>query len=101
VPDQPSWDDFASEVPESVAQADDDVWFFESQYAAGTEALSKTCLVKLGGWPAWIQNAIWPEEAEFCLQVDTTDKGKFSIGDGGSLYIFRTPHGWASRTDCY
>jgi uncharacterized protein YwqG len=101
VPDQPHWDDVVDEIPGSIAQSDDEAWFFESRYAAVTEAISQTCPVKLGGWPNWIQNSMWPDDAEFCFQVDSTDKGKFNLGDGGSLYIFRTPRGWASRSDCY
>jgi hypothetical protein len=99
--DQPHWEDMADKIPASVAESDEDVWFFESRYAVEAETLTKTCPVKLGGWPNWIQSPQWPEDAEFCLQVDSTDKGKLNIGDGGSLYIFRTRHGWASRSDCY
>ena len=101
VADQPSWEDFADEIPASVAQSNEEGWFFESRYAAQAEALSEICPVKLGGWPNWIQGGNWPDDGEFCLQVNATDKGRFSLGDGGSLYIFRTPRAWASRSDCY
>jgi len=101
VPDQPEWGDIVDEIPKSVAQADEETWFFESRYALETEKLRKTCPVKLGGWPFWIQNPMWPDDAEFCFQVDSTDKGKFNLGDGGSLYIFQSQRGWASRADCY
>lgn len=99
--EQPHWDDIVSQIPASIAESDEEAWFFDSRYAAVTEPLCETCPVKLGGWPNWIQNSVWPADGEFYFQVDATDKGKFSLGDGGSMYLFRTPRGWVSRADCY
>ena len=101
VPEQPHWDDIVGHLPNAVVDADDETWFFESRYAAVTDKLYETCPVKLGGWPNWIQNCNWPAVAEFCFQVNATDKGELSLGDGGSVYFFRTARGWVSRADCY
>ncbi|MGG6893738.1 DUF1963 domain-containing protein [Rhizobium sp. BR 315] len=99
--EQPSWDDIAFEIPTNVARSSNSEWFFESQYAVQTNKYRAACPVKLGGWPTWIQGENWPEDAEFCLQVDSTDKGHFHVGDSGSIYVFRTPRGWAIRSDFY
>jgi len=99
--EQPSWEDFADGVPTSVAQSRDEEWFDESDYSVKVEALRKDCPVKLGGWPTWIQGSYWPKDAEYLLQIDSTDKGKWMFGDMGSIYLFRTPDGWEIRGDCY
>jgi hypothetical protein len=99
--EQPGWEDIAFELPANVARSSNTDWFFESQYARETSKYSRTCPVKLGGWPNWIQGENWPDNAEFCLQLDSTDKGCFYVGDSGSIYLFRTPGGWALRSDFY
>ncbi|GLR60659.1 DUF1963 domain-containing protein [Rhizobium indigoferae] len=99
--EQPSWDDLAFKIPTSVARPSSAEWFFESQYVTETSKHRGTCPVKLGGWPTWIQGENWPESAEFCLQIDSTDKGRFYVGDAGSIYLFRTPESWAIRSDFY
>lgn len=99
--EQPSWDDIAFELPKRVAQSDDGNWFFQSRYATEANQHRRTCPVKLGGWPTWIQGENWPKDGEFCLQIDSTDKGCFYVGDAGSIYLFRTPAGWAIRSDFY
>ncbi len=99
--EQPHWDDIVGELPDDVAEADEDEWFFASRYAVVAEELYETCPVKLGGWPSWIQNSAWPVVAEFAFQINATNKGKLDLGDGGSVYFFRTARGWVSRADCY
>lgn len=99
--EQPSWDDIAFKIPSSVARSNDSKWFFESQYVIETDKYRGACPVKLGGWPTWIQGENWPDKAELCLQIDSTDKGRFYVGDSGSFYLFRVPGGWAIRSDFY
>ncbi|ACM25288.1 DUF1963 domain-containing protein [Agrobacterium rhizogenes] len=99
--EQPSWDDIAFKIPDGVARSNQSEWFFESQYATETNKYQRTCPVKLGGWPTWIQGENWPEDAEFYLQIDSTDKGRFYVGDSGSIYLFQTPSGWVIRSDFY
>ncbi|TWF54612.1 DUF1963 domain-containing protein [Neorhizobium alkalisoli] len=101
VDEQPSWEDTAFKIPDSVARSDDMDWFFDSRFVRETEPYRMVCPVKLGGWPTWIQGADWPKEAKFCLQIDSTEKGRFGVGDGGSIYLFRTPAGWALRADFF
>ncbi|MBB3137769.1 uncharacterized protein YwqG [Rhizobium pisi] len=100
-PEQPSWDDIAFELPDRVAQSNDSDWFFKSRYATEANQHRRTCPVKLGGWPTWIQGDNWPEDGEFCLQIDSNDKGRLYVGDAGSIYLFRTPGGWVIRSDFY
>lgn len=99
--EQPGWEDIAFEIPTNVARSNDADWFFESQYLKETSKYGPTCPVKLGGWPNWIQGENWPDDAELCLQIDSTDKGHFYVGDSGSIYLFRTPGGWALRSDFF
>ncbi|MGR9190525.1 DUF1963 domain-containing protein [Rhizobium leguminosarum] len=99
--EQPSWEDFAFEIPTSVARSSNSEWFFKSQYATETIKYRGTSPVKLGGWPTWIQGENWPADGEFCFQIDSTSKGRFYVGDSGSIYLFRTPTGWAIRSDFY
>lgn len=99
--EQPSWDDIAFELPSSVARSGSADWFFESQYAREADKYRRRSPVKLGGWPKWFQGENWPVDGEFCLQIDSTDKGRLHVGDSGSIYVFRTPGGWAVRSDCY
>lgn len=99
--EQPSWDDIAFELPDSVARSNNAEWFFQSRYATEANQHRLTCPVKLGGWPAWIQGENWPSDGEFCLQIDSTDKGRFYVGDAGSVYLFRTPGDWAIRSEFY
>jgi uncharacterized protein YwqG len=50
---------------------------------------------KLGGWPSLIQSQIyWPSHAdaskpEYVFQIDSTEKGRWSWGDGGVGYFAR------------
>lgn len=100
--EQPSWEDMAGEVPVKVARSQDDTWFAESRYLTDHYyKLRSVRPIKLGGWPAWIQGADWPADAEYVFQVDATYKGKLHVGDGGSVYIFKTPTSWQMRADCY
>lgn len=99
--EQPSWDDIAFKIPSNVARSNDSKWFFESQYAIETGKYRGRCPVKLGGWPTWIQGENWPHSGELCLQIDSTDRGRFYVGDSGSLYLFQVPDGWAIRSDFY
>ena len=92
----------AGEVPSTVARGASDDWFFKSDYLSNRyNALRDKCPIKLGGWPSWIQGANGPEGATFAFQVDSTDKGKLSLGGSGSLYIFKTSDSWEIRGDCY
>ncbi|OWV77573.1 hypothetical protein ATY77_29785 [Rhizobium sp. R634] len=99
--EQPSWDDIAFELPDRVARSNRDEWFFESRYAKEIGKHRQTCPVKLGGWPTWIQGENRPADSAFCLQIDSTDKGRLYVGDAGSVYLFRTPTGWSLRSDFY
>lgn len=100
--EQPSWDDMAGEVPQNVARASARDWFFTSDYASDRyHELRRKYPIKVGGWPSWIQGAAWPRDAQFVLQVDSTDKGKLFLGDAGSFYIFKTSESWEIRGDCY
>ena len=100
--EQPSWEDMAGEVPTNVARASAEDWFFNSRYLSDSyDELRSKYPVKVGGWPTWIQGSAWPMDAQFCFQVDSTDKGKLYLGDAGSFYVFRTVDGWEIRGDCY
>ncbi|MCF1485642.1 DUF1963 domain-containing protein [Agrobacterium vitis] len=99
--DQPSWNDIAFKVPSSVARSDDTDWFFESQYITETNKYDSSFPVKVGGWPSWIQGENWPRGGDFCFQINSISKGRFNVGDSGSLYLFRTPTGWGIRADFY
>ncbi|WP_312531713.1 DUF1963 domain-containing protein [Paracoccus sp. (in: a-proteobacteria)] len=102
IAEQPSWEDMADEVPTNVAQASADDWFFKSKYLSDRyHELRSKYPVKIGGWPTWIQGSDWPKDAQFFFQLDSTDKGKMFLGDGGSLYIFKTSNSWIIRGDCY
>ncbi|NVK34082.1 MAG: DUF1963 domain-containing protein [Rhodobacteraceae bacterium] len=102
IPEQPSWEDMADEVPTNVARAVADDWFFKSKYLSDRYyELRSKYPVKVGGWPTWIQGADWPKDAQFFFQVDSTDKGKMFLGDAGSFYIFKTFDSWVIRGDCY
>lgn len=100
--EQPAWEDMAGNVSPHVAQAAEDDWFFKSKYASDRYyELRSKYPVKIGGWPTWIQGSNWPKDAQFFFQVDSTEKGKLSLGDAGSFYIFQTTSGWEIRGDCY
>lgn len=102
IPEQPSWEDMANEVPANVARASASDWFFKSKYSSDRYyELRSKYPVKVGGWPTWIQGADWPRDAKFFFQIDSTDKGKIYLGDAGSFYIFKTFDSWVIRGDCY
>lgn len=99
---KPDWDDVVEDLPPAVATADDAC---ERLYGHPEDPdltdLIASHPIRLGGWPGWIQDSTWPEGAQFVLQIDATDKGRFGIGDGGSLYLFRDGETWLARADCY
>ena len=100
--EQPGWEDMSLELPTNVARAPANDWFFQSKYLSDRYyELRSKYPVKVGGWPTWIQGSDWPKDAQFVLQVDSTDKGKLYLGDAGSFYIFQTSKGWETRGDCY
>lgn len=99
--EQPSWEDISQKIPTRVAQARDADWFFNSRYSASSYEDTVECPVKIGGWPSWIQGARWPADSAFFLQIDSTSKGRFVVGDSGSLYIFKSADSWVSRADFY
>jgi uncharacterized protein YwqG len=98
--DFPCWDDIASDVPEGTG----DTYFDLFENVPG---------LKLGGWPTLIQSEIswapWdrhPAAPEYVLQVDTTEKGHWSWGDGGVGYFGRgtTPgheNEWTLAWQCH
>ncbi len=69
--------------------------------------------LKLGGWPTLIQSEVWwaplnrhPAAPEYVFQVDSTEKGNWSWGDGGVGYFGRgTAPGhedeWACEWQCF
>ena len=100
--EQPSWEDMVGELPQKVARARNDDWFFKSRYMSDRyDELCNSHPIKVGGWPTWIQGSDWPDNATFFFQVDSNDKGKLYLGDSGSFYIFRTEDGWEIRGDCF
>ncbi|NSX56069.1 DUF1963 domain-containing protein [Parasulfitobacter algicola] len=102
IAEKPSWEDMAGEVPTNVARASANDWFFSSKHSSDRyHELRSKYPVKIGGWPTWIQGSNWPKDAQFFFQVDSTDKGKMSLGDAGSFYIFKTSDSWVIRGDCY
>lgn len=81
--DVPCWDDVSSEVPEEMAEE-----FFD--------LFENVPGLKLGGWPTLIQSEIFwapgnghPADPEYVFQVDSTEKGYWSWGDGGVGYFGR------------
>lgn len=99
--EQPGWEDIAGKIPTRVARAKDAGWFFDSRYSHASYEDRAECPIKIGGWPTWIQGARWPADSEFCLQIDSTSKGRFAVGDAGSLYLFRSSDSWVTRSDFY
>lgn len=100
---QPSWEDFAFCVPKRVAWSDTSDWFYDNPISKSVNNLQSGCPVKIGGWPTWIQGSQWngpADKEDFVLQIDTNKKGALSIGDGGSLYLFRERHGGEWRLCC-
>lgn len=97
--DMPCWDD-ARDVPDELW--DDYHDLFET--ADG---------FKLGGWPRLIQSEIFwapwnkhPAQPEYVFQIDSTEKGHWSWGDGGVGYFGRgTAEGhrdvWTLEWQCY
>ncbi len=94
---RPSWEDFALELPDAVARADDSDWFFDHPNGGGDDDRP----VLIGGWPQWIQGSQTPDGGSFLLQISSSFKGKLGLGDSGNLYLFRMTAGWVLRTDCY
>ncbi len=81
--DYPVYDDIAENIPEDVA----DSYHDDFENVPG---------FKLGGWPTLIQSQIdWTStgensaEPEFVFQIDSTEKGRWSWGDGGVGYFGR------------
>jgi hypothetical protein len=103
---QPSWEDFASSVPNRVAWTDTSDWFYENPISKSVYDLQSVCPVKIGGWPTWIQGSQWKSAADkedFILQIDANEKGSMAIGDSGSLYLFRAKQSgeWCLCCDFY
>lgn len=93
----PSWEDFAGKVPQRVARSSESDWFFDH---TGTEN-NYEAILKVGGWPQWIQGGQWPKGTEFAFQINSNDKGRLGFGDAGSIYFFRDGSNWQMRSDCY
>lgn len=93
----PSWEDFAGKLPRAVAEATDDSWFFDAPQIAPEDEEP----VIIGGWPQWIQGTQWPDGGSFVMEIRSTGKGRLSIGDGGSFYVFRVGEDFVVRTDFY
>ena len=81
--DYPCHDDVAGEIPDELADSYED----DFENASG---------FKLGGWPSLIQSEIYwapwnkhPAEPEYVFQIDSTEKGRWSWGDGGVGYFGR------------
>lgn len=97
--DYPSYDDIADEIPEDMADS-------------YNEDFANVSGFKLGGWPTLIQSEIsWPTHAarakpEYVFQIDSTEKGRWSWGDGGVGYFGRgtTPghtNTWFLTSQCF
>lgn len=98
--DYPCWEDLPFECPKELE--DDYYDLFENQSG-----------LKLGGWPSLIQSEIFwapwnkhPIKPEYVFQIDSTEKGNWSWGDGGVGYFGRgTLSGkedeWAISWQCY
>ncbi|MEO6184553.1 MAG: DUF1963 domain-containing protein [Verrucomicrobiota bacterium] len=54
-------------------------------------------LLKLGGWPSWVQSAQWPtvgsEKMKFVCQFDAIIGTRSTWGGGGFAYLFISPDG--------
>jgi len=57
--------------------------------------------VTLGGWPQWLGPSLWPGEAGFVAEIRSTEKGRFSCAEMGSLYLFRDGAEWIVRSDSF
>jgi len=55
--------------------------------------------VTIGGWPGWIGPSQWPDAARFVLEIRSSKKGKLTLPEDGSLYLFEGPDGWQARAD--
>ncbi|WP_082020448.1 DUF1963 domain-containing protein [Leisingera sp. ANG-M1] len=106
VPQQPSWEDFAAEIPDRVAWSDTSAWFYDNPSSKRAFELQSAYPVKIGGWPTWIQGSQWDRaqhNEDFVLQIDSTAKGRIGFGDSGSIYLFRSKASaaWHLRCDFY
>lgn len=106
VPEAPSWEDFAFDVPSRVAWSDTSDWFHGNAVRKQTDALQQSCPIKVGGWPTWIQGTQWEntrDREDFVLQIDSTEKGRIGFGDSGSIYLFRDKRNgaWLLRCDFF
>ena len=97
--DYPCWDD-ADSCPEELENDYFDLFANHSGF-------------KIGGWPTLIQSEIFwaplnkhPFNPDYVFQIDSTEKGNWSWGDGGVGYFGRgtTSEGkdsWALSWQCY
>ena len=99
--DYPCWEDLPVAEPDTFG---DDDYFEYFENVGG---------FKFGGWPTLIQSEVYwapnnnhPARPEYVFQIDSTDKGKWSWGDGGVGYFGRgTAAGqedqWVLCWQCY
>ena len=97
--DYPVYDDIADDIPEEITDSYQD----DFENIPG---------FKLGGWPSLIQSEIyWPSladavaEPQYVFQIDSTEKGCWSWGDGGVGYFGRGTmpghtHEWFLTSQC-
>ena len=66
--------------------------------------------LKVGGWPRTIQSEVdWSldgvgrvADADFVLQIDSSEKAELWIGDAGAAYVAWSPtYGWLLSWQCY
>jgi uncharacterized protein YwqG len=98
--DYPVYDDLGDDVPAELEES------FEEKFPNAPG-------FKLGGWPSLVQSEVFwapgnlhAAEPKFVFQIDSTEKGRWSWGDGGVGYFGRgTAPGrrdeWTIAWQCY
>ncbi len=98
--DLPDWEDFADQIPSSVACQNDSSWFFDHAGFEARATLQQTMPIKIGGHAQWWQSPQEVEDSKFGFFLDSTPRGSFGFPAGGNANFFFGANGWEMRVDC-